>query len=287
MVTERFLGRGAIDSTWIGLYCFLFMPVAISLRLFLPALLTFSVSHVLAASQVNVGEDQANQGMYNGAWNDGTGGDNGFFAWKMVSKTAGDGSFAGHYLGKKGEQKGLEAITTDRAFALYANGRGFEESVAFRGIAVPLERGDNLSFDILHGPFVRKAGEDDPAPGEVGVSYRTGNAQGSVDDVDAGARLRFFAREGSPNYLISDSEKEFDTGVPISREAVALTLTLVDADTYDLEVISLHDNSVKLIEGRKFGGEPGAPIQSLAFFNRDGEANDLYFNNFQLSRNAP
>lgn len=263
------------------------MAVSLSPNLLLPAILYFSVSYVLAASQVNVGEDQANQGMYNGAWSDGTGGDNGFFAWKMVSKTAGDGSFAGNYLGKKGEQKGIEAITTDRAFALYANGRGFEESVAFRGIAVPLEKGDNLSFDILHGPFQRKGAEDDSAPGEAGVSYRTGNAQGSVDDIDAGARLRFFAREGRPNYLITDSEKEFDTGIPITQEAVALTLTLVDADTYDLEVIGLQNNSVKLIEGRKFGGESGTPIQSLAFFNRDGESNDLYFNNFQLNRNAP
>jgi hypothetical protein len=261
----------------------------ISLRnsFFALSLMSFSSGALLAQSQVNVGEDQANQGMYNGGWNDGSGGDNGFFAWKMVSKSDGEGSFAGHYLGKKGEQAGVEVITTDRVFSLFANGRGFEESVAFRGIAVPLEPGDNFTVEILHGPFEQKGEEDDPAPGEIGVSYRTGNADGSVGDVDTGARLRFFAREGAPNYLITDSEAEFDTGLPITQEALALTLTLVDADTYDLEVINLRDNSVKLLAGRKFGGEAGAPIESLAFFNRNAETHDFFFNNFQLSRDAP
>ena len=240
-----------------------------------------------ALTQVNVGEDQANQGMYNGGWNDGTGGDNGFFVWKMVTKSDGEGSFAGHYLGKVGEKPELAPITTDRVFSLFANGKSYEESVAFRGIAVPLAPGDNFSLEIVHGPFQQKGEQDDSTPSEVGVTYRTGNADGAVTDVETGARVRFFAREGAPNYLITDSEKEFDTGIPITQEALALTLTLVDADTYDLEVINLKDKSVKLIEGRKLGGEAGAPIQSLAFFNRNAETHDFSFNNFQLSRNAP
>ena len=254
--------------------------------LLLAALLCPAVS-APALTQVNVGEDQANQGMYNGGWNVGSGGDNGFFAWKMAAKSDGEGSFAGHYLGKLGEKPELAPITTDRVFALFANGRGYEESAAFRGLAVPLEPGDNFTLEFVHGPFQPKGGEDDPLPGEVGVAYRTGQADGSVAEIDTGARLRFFAREGSPNYLITDREQEFDTGIPVTREALALTLTLVDADTYDLEVIDLKDNSVQRLEGRKFGGEADAPIQSLAFFNRDAEAHDFFFNNFQLSRDAP
>lgn len=240
-----------------------------------------------ALSQINVGEDQANQGMYNGGWNPGSGGDNGFFGWQFAAKADGEGSFAGHYMGKLSEKPEVAPITTDRVFALFANGKGYEESVAFRAIAVPLEPGDNFTFEILHGPFQQKGDQDDPAPGEVGVSYRTGNANAAIGDIDAGARLRFFAREGSANYLITDSEKEFDTGIPITQEALAVTLTLVGPDTYDLEVINLKDKTVKLLEGRKFGGEAGAPIQSLAFFNRNAETHDFLFNNFQLSRNAP
>ena len=242
---------------------------------------------VWALTQVNVGEDQANQGMYNGGWNPGSGNDNGFFGWQFAATADGDGSFAGHYLGKVGEKPEVAPITTDRVFALFANGKSYEESVAFRGIAVPLEPGDNFTFEIVHGPFQQKGEQDDPAPSEVGVTYRTGQADGAVTDIDTGARLRFFAREGSPNYLINDSEKEFDTGIPITQEALALTLTLVDADTYDLEVINLKDKSVKLLEGRKFGGEAGAPVQSLAFFNRNAERHDLFVNNFQLSRSTP
>ena len=240
-----------------------------------------------ALTQVNVGEDQANQMMYNGGWNPGSGNDNGFFGWQFAAKADGEESFAGHYLGKLGEKPEVAPITTDRVFALFANGKSYEESVAFRGIAVPLEPGDNFTFEIVHGPFQQKGEQDDPAPSEVGVTCRTGNADGAVTDVETGARLRFFAREGSPNYLINDSEKEFDTGIPITQEALALTLTLVDADTYDLEVINLKDKSVKLLEGRKFGGEAGAPIQSLAFFNRNAEAHDFSVNNFQLSRDMP
>ena len=254
---------------------------------FLALVFCLASSRVWSKAQVNVADDSAGQGMYNGGWNDGTGRDNNFFPWKMVSTSGGDQSFAGHYLAKRGEQQGLEAISEERAFALFANGRGFEESVAFRGIAVPLQAGDNFSVDILHGPFGKKGAEDDPAPGEVGVVYRTGNASESVADYDKGARLRFFAREGSPNYLVTDSVQNFDTGIPVAQEALAVTITVRDADTYDLEVIGLRDQSRRLFENRKFGGAAGSPIQSLAFFNRDAESHDFFFNNFQLSRNAP
>ncbi len=245
------------------------------------------VSPCLAANQVTIADDDANQGMYNGGWSDGSGNDNGFFAWKMVQTAETDGSFAGHYLANRGEHGRVEILTSDRAFALFANGRGFEESVAFRGISVPLEPGDNLSFDLLIGPFQQKFEEDAAAPSEVGVAYRAGNANVSVGDAKSGARLVFFAREDSPNYLISDSQQEFDTGIPIDWDAVSLTVTMVNADTYDLEVINLRDQSKKLFEQRKFGGEAGKPIESLAFFNRNAETNDFFFNNFQLSRNAP
>lgn len=256
-------------------------------QLRLLALLVAAPALAWAMAQVNVADDDANQGMYNGGWNQGSGGDNGFFAWKMVSKSEGDGSFAGHYLARAEENAIVGPITSNRAFALFANGRGYEESVAFRGISVPLEPGDNFSFDILHGQFIPKGEQDATTPSEVGVVYRSGNASASTADASAGARLKVFAREGVSTYRLSDSEAEFDTGVPITDEAVALTVTIHDADTYDLEMISLRDKSRKLFEGRKFGGEAGAPIQSLAFFNRNSEATDFFFNNFQLSRNAP
>jgi len=244
-------------------------------------------SAAFAAGQVNIGDDDADQGMYNAAWRDGTGGDNGFFPWKIVVKAEGEGSFAGNYLAKKSEKPEIAPIANDRAFALFANGKSYEEVVAFRGVSVPLEPGDNFSFDIRHGAFIPKSEQDDSTPSEVGVTYRTGNTNGSVADASTGARLKFFAREGSPNYLIADAEKEFDTGIPITQEAVALTLTMVDDETYDLEVINLNDQSVKLFEKRKFGGEAGGAINSVAFFNRNAETHDFCFNNFQLMRNAP
>ncbi len=257
-------------------------------RFVLQIIFVSAIGHgTLSASQVNIGDDDADQGMYGGGWKDGTGGDNGFFAWKIVTKSDGEGSFAGNYLAKKSENPELAAIAADKAFALFANGKCYEEAVAFRGVSVPLEAGDNFSFDILHGPFQPKGEQDDAAPSEVGVAYRTGNANGSVGDAASGARLQFFAREGSPHYLIADADEEFDTGIPITQEALSLTLTMVDADTYDLEVINLKDQSVKLFEKRKFGGESGGAINSVAFFNRNAETHDFRFNNLQLMRNAP
>ena len=58
-------------------------------RLISAALALFPFASAWALTQLNVGEDQANQGMYGGGWNVGSGGDNGFFAWKMVSKSEG------------------------------------------------------------------------------------------------------------------------------------------------------------------------------------------------------
>jgi len=258
------------------------------LRAFLQIIFVSLIAYgSFAASQVNIGDDDADQGMYNTAWRDGTGGDNGFFPWKIVSKSDGEGSFAGNYLAKKSEKPEIAPIANDRAFALFANGKSYEEVVAFRGVSVPLEPGDNFSFDIKHGAFVPKSEQDDATPSEIGVTYRTGNTNESVADAATGARLKFFAREGSPNYLVTDAEKEFDTGIPITQEAVALTLTMVDDNTYDLEVINLNDQSVKLFEKRKFGGEAGGSINSVAFFNRNAETHDFCFNNFQLMRNAP
>ncbi len=250
--------------------------------------LILAVSPLSAANQVTVADDDANQGMYSGGWNDGSGNDNGFFAWKMVEKVEPERSYAGHYLSNLTEHPSTEIVTTDRAFALFANGRGYEESVAFRGFAAPLQSGDNFTFDMMSGSFDPRWDEDSDTPGEVGVAYRTGNASLTVGDVEMGARMRFFVREGTPNYLISDSENEFDTGIPVEWGAVSVTLTLVDADTYDLEVINLHDKTMKKsLERRKFGGQSGAPIESLALFNRNSERNDFVFNNFRLSRNAP
>ena len=91
------------------------------------SLVLFPFASAWALTQLNVGEDQANQGMYSGGCNVGSGGDNGFFACKMVSKSEGEGSYAGHYLAKLGEKPEVAPITTDRVFALFANGSRYEE----------------------------------------------------------------------------------------------------------------------------------------------------------------
>lgn len=255
------------------------------MRWFSCALLLASLAAAGASNQINIADDDADQGMYGGRWEDGSGNDNGFFAWKLESKTDGDESFAGHCLSQKQDHEGLGAITGGRAFALFANGRGREESCAVRGIAAPLEPGDNFSVDIFRAPFAKDG--DSPQGGAAGIVYHAAGKAASAEAASQAARLKFFALADKPNYLISDSEKEFDTGIPASGQALALTLTVVDADTYDLEVIGLRDHSRKLIEHRKFGGPSGQPVNGLAFLAKDCEGGDFFFNNLRLNRNAP
>lgn len=262
------------------------------MRWFSCVFLLASLAVASASNQINIADDDADQGMYGGtSWDEGSGGDNGFFAWKFATKcepaATGGGGFAGRCFVGKQDHEGLEAITAGRAFALFANGQGAEKSVAFRGIAAPLEPGDNFSVDILASALAKEGAAPRGAPGEAGVVYRAGGATGSVADLADGARLKFYARADKPNYLIDDSEKEFDTGIPAGKGPLSLTLTVVDADTYDLEVIGLRDHSRKLIERRKFGGPSGQPVNGLAFLAKDCEGGDFFFNNLRLNRNAP
>lgn len=255
------------------------------MRWFPCALLLALIASARASNQINIADDDADQGMYGGSWEEGSGGDNGFFAWKFESKTDGEESFAGHCLSEKKDHEGLDAITSGRAFALFANGRGHEESFAVRGIAAPLEPGDNFSVDIFRGPFEKA--DNASLGGEAGVVYHAAGKDASAAAANGSARLKFYARAGAPNYLISDAESEFDTGIPVSAQAVALTLTVGDGDTYDLEVIGSGDHARKLIEHRKFGGPAGRPVNGLMFFAKDSEGGDLFFNNLRLNRNAP
>lgn len=237
------------------------------------------------AERVNWADDDAAHSAYRSGWNSGKNAGGGFGGWELRVAKKDEDSHAGFFIAKRGEAEGLKhAELEDRAFGLYANGKAFEAATGFRAIDNPFETGDSFSLLMEAGTVTPKFGRDDPKPGLIGFSLRTGTAHERWEQWEDGARFRFFLREGSPNYLIADAESEFDTGIPVGTAGLAVTLTLTTPDTYDLEVIRLDRGEVRRITGRRLGGASGSPLESFAIVNQDGESANAYFNGFQVSR---
>lgn len=255
-------------------------------RLLLSASLFAALSTVHAGDRVNIAEDEASHSAYNGGWQSEKNAGTGFGAWLLRTEGGvGADSHAGFFIASASAQPDLENVATaGKAFGMFANGVNFEVACAFRTFDAPLAVGDSFSLMMECSEFIRKFDSDDPRPGVVGFSLRTGSASEGWDDFQNGARLQFGRYQGDENYQIFDGESDHDTGVPATNAGVSVTVTLVTPDTYDLEITSLDTNETKKLPGRKLAGDPGSPIESFAIYNQDGEQGDAYFNGFQVSR---
>jgi hypothetical protein len=255
--------------------------------LFLLGCLALAACGSQARERINLAEDEASHSAYNGGWNYGTNSaGSGFGGWQLATSGKGPSdSHAGHVIVKQGAGAELDhAAIRNRAFALYANGTGFEVATAFRNFNEPLATGDSFSLLMESGPFEPKFSTDDPRPGLVGFALRTGTAAGQTEDYLKGSRFEFGVREGQPHYFVSDAGADSDTGVPVNPSGVAVTVTLVSPDSFDLEITSLDTRVTKKFSGRRFAGPKGARIESFSIANQDGEKGDAYFNGFQVSR---
>jgi hypothetical protein len=256
---------------------------------FASALLLFAlcVPRAGAAEKVNVAEDDSTQSAaYGGGWSDHSNGGTGFGAW--VQRTAGTeiaGAYAGFFIADAASHSDLNAVALEeKAFGMFANGVGFEAACAFRSFDRPLAAGDTFSIVLEHGPIAKKFDSDSAEPGSFGFSLRSGAKADSWEDVGAGARVEFGLFEGAETYQVIDGETSRDTGVAQTDAGVAVAVTLVTADTYNLEITTLGDGKTTKLAGRKLGGAAGSPIESFSVFNRDGEKNDFYFNSPRVSR---
>ena len=237
-----------------------------------------------ARERINLSEDDASHSAYSSGWQEGKNAGTGFHGWHF--ETTGSGrpdSHAGNYMANRDSGSGHRGLG-DRAFALYANGVHFEAAVAFRNMDEPLSVGDSFSLLMKSGDFSPKFSGDDERPGWVGFALRSGTAGGRWEDGNQGARFEFGASQGRPNYQVRDGGTDSDTGVPVNDTGVAVTVTLVSPDVYDLEITALDTRITKKITNRRLGGSKGSPIESFALINQDGEKGDAYFNGFQVSR---
>lgn len=228
-------------------------------------------------------EDDASSSEYKAGWKT-AGGGTGLRDWTFQTlKAAGSEAHAGFYVAEAGKADLKGAAIRGKAFGLFANGVGFEAASAFRSFKKPLAIGQTFSFLMEHGEIVKKFAKDDPATGSIGITLRTGNASEKAGDYNKGARFEFGCYEGAKTYRIFDGEAAHDTGVPLTGGGLSVSLTLLAADMYDIEITSLADKKTTKLSTRKLGGAAGGKIESLCIFNRDGERSDAFFNGFQIT----
>ncbi|HEX8078545.1 MAG TPA: hypothetical protein VF511_12080 [Chthoniobacterales bacterium] len=232
----------------------------------------------LNAAPINIAEDDASG--YGGSW--GKSGGSGFGDWTFTNEGNDENRHSGFFIATTDNNKDLNGIVKEgKAFGLFANGSGFEQAVAYRAFEKPLGVGDSFSFMMETGNFEKKF-EKDEGGGAIGLVLRSGNANSSVEDYNKGALFEIGHYQGKSNYQIYDGSDKTDSGVAFSDEGISVTVTVTGSDTYDLEIQTMKDKNVTKLPGRKFSSS--GSIESFAIFDRNGEKNDAFFNQFQVSR---
>ena len=245
--------------------------------------LILSVCCVVSAAPTNIAEDDAAHSGYSGSWDAGKNGGNGFGAWAMATEKDDTGRHAGFFIASTENNPDLNGIAKEgKAFGLYANGSGFEQAVAYRALNKPLAVGDSFSFMMENGKFEKKGDKEDPGGGSAGLVLRTGNANSSPSDYNTGAMFEFGCYQGQESYQIHDGSEKTDSGVTFTDSGLVVTVTVTGAGVYDLEIQTLSDKNLTKLPDRKF--KSSGDIESLAVFNRNSEKNDVYFNQFQITR---
>ena len=101
-------------------------------------------------------EDEAFYDAYNDAWSTGTWSGRGFGAWQLFAPeyaTEGEEQYAGFFIADAaGESDLKQSACEGKAFGIFANGMGFEETVAFRSFERPL--GQEMCFHYASSSMV-------------------------------------------------------------------------------------------------------------------------------------
>lgn len=233
------------------------------------------------AEPTNIAEDDASP--YGSSWDNAKNAGSGFGNWTQTTEGNADKRHSGFFIATTENNKDLNGIAKDnKAFGLFANGTGFEQAVAYRSFAKPLVIGDSFSFMMESGAFEKKFETDDPTPSSVGLVLRTGNANTATSDYNTNAVCEIGHYQGKNNYQIYDGTENTDSGVAFTDAGISATVTVTGPDTYDLEIQNMADKAITKLPGRKL--KASGAIESMAVFNRNSEKNDVFFNQFQVTR---
>ncbi len=224
--------------------------------------------------------DTAADPAYDPSWKEESSGGTGFGKWILRNNGNPETkSYAGFYLAQDKEKPGITPLASSgKAWAIFADGEGFQETCAFRSFSSPLTPNQTFALDVITPTPKSNSG----STGSIGLTLRNGSQSEKPGDYNQGARFEFTALEGKMNYQIFDGSDSSDSGFAIPIGGVRLEFTLKTPETYDLKLTPLGGGSPVEIKDRKLGGNAGSTIDSFGIFNRDSEAN-AFFNNLRLT----
>src|SRR3954451_9763484 len=110
---------------------------------------TFCFVNGSGAESTVIAEDDASNSAYGSQWDNSKNGGSGFTNWSLTSEGNDNDRHSGFYVANKGDKPDLNGVAkNDKAFGTYANGNGYEQAVAYRGLQKPLQVGDSFSFMV-------------------------------------------------------------------------------------------------------------------------------------------
>lgn len=241
-----------------------------------------------ALGQTIIAYDTADNAAYDSGWADDSNGGFGFGGWTFASSVS-DG-YAGRFIANETNDGPSNVLNGNpgRAWALYANnGSGTEQSAAFRGLDAAIGGAGTMLEIAMESGFIGDGGR-------VGVSLRTGNADGSYADVDTGAVTQVYFEGGDANFTVLDALGEHDTGAGFGFDGVVARFMFTGGGMFDLQIDRYYNESgdydTFMVSGLTLGGS--GVVESIALFSDDGGDggglnNDVYFNNLTITVPAP
>ena len=271
------------------------IPLGRQQNLFLGVALLCGVTLLPAQSYV-ASEDEAYFDAYSDGWQTGDQGGRGFGEWKLYAPDYPEEDaqqYAGFFIAEASNEADLAGVAREgRAFGIFANGTGFEETVAFRGFDRDLGTGDVFSLLFEFDGFVSKFEEDAAEKSTVGIALRTVEQAGRTVELMRGRAMVVAAIRGLSTYQIIDADARFNTRVFLDPKGAEIGITVRPGGRYDMQIRTLSDNIVHRFSNRRLnlaGSEPsasgeGESIKGFAFFNLNGGRNNAYFGALQVSR---
>ncbi|MDG1242124.1 MAG: hypothetical protein P8R37_06750 [Opitutae bacterium] len=258
--------------------------------------LALSVSSVAAQSFI-AGEDEAFYEAYNDGWRTGDWSGRGFGQWRLFAPeyaAAEEEQYVGFFIAYADKETDLAQTAREgKAFGIFANGTGFEETVAFRAFEQPLNVGDVFSLRFEFDGFNNKFERDSEKTSSVGVAMHLQTEINDSSELSEGRALVLAVIEGLSTYQILDADARFNTRVFLDSEGVEVGVTIGAAGRYDLQLTTLSDHvmhhfigrTLKQAESKKGGAVKLDPqLNGFALFNLNGGKKNAYFGAFQISR---
>lgn len=258
------------------------------IRFFLLLTLVHSSASIVWGQGIARAQDEAYFDAYSNGWETGTNGGFGFQNWRLFRpdfpEEEGVLRFAGFFLAQE-EVEGNLGLTArnDRAFGIFANGTGFEETLAYRRFWEALRPREVFSWKMTFEGFQSKFDEDAEGLKSVGLILRGSSTVETMEDINNDRRLVIAAVEGFSTYQVYDLNGRFNTGVFLDPKGALFVVKIGLDNTYQLEIQTLSDGRVQRFENR-FLDEGEGPLHGFALFNRNAGLNNVYFGAFQIDR---